>query len=628
MCGILGSVFCKTQISSQTLFSEALMSMSRRGPDDHRIENLGPVVLGHNRLAVIDVDQGQQPMSTADGRYWIVFNGEVYNHRELRLKLTSEGVRFRTRSDTEVILKCFALYGENCVDHLNGMFAFAIYDTEAKQLFLARDRVGVKPLFLFADGRSFSFSSSIVALRLLHKQDTSIPLVRSISSVVRFQASLGLKTVYENIFRFPAASTMTIKVSEIDNWAFRRYWYPDRIDQADISIREAQDQIQGLVDDAVRIRMVSERPIGSYLSGGVDSAIIAASASNQASGRLKTFTVGFPGLDLDESLRAREVAKFLDTDHTEILVEDDKALVDLVENLLEWIDEPFADPSLIPSAICAREAAQQLTVVLTGDGPDELWGGYNSFKHANTLALLDKLHLRKPFMWGRQLETLFNRCRGKTSVFPRTRLDEVLVAGGDETLLFQRTSDSTYLQLVQPRLSAVSRTDVLSSTIVPNPNWDHFTRFSFMQMQIYQQQVVIPKVDYSTMYSSLEGRSPFLDYRFVEATLALPARFKFGNGKSKILLKESFAHRLPVGCLDLPKKYFTPPLDQWLRGPLKNWMLDQIFSEASGRLFNLKEVSIFTREHFQGKSHGSILWAICCISAWLNRNQFALDYGE
>jgi len=628
MCGFICSISKTADSLNRRLFAEALSSMSRRGPDDSRTKTIGRVMLGHNRLAVIDIQSGSQPMLSKDGRFAIVYNGEIYNHGDLRVKLAQQGHQFTTNSDTEVILQYYQRYGEECVSFFNGMFSFVIYDTLLDLLFVVRDRLGVKPLFYFANESIFTVASSISALKILHSESVSNVNSRALGDVAFYQSSIGLETVYSSLYRFPPGCKLTMPIAQTNNFSIKRYWYPERVSQCHFTLDEAAEQLEQLIDDSVKIRMSSERPIGAYLSGGVDSAIISSSAARQISSALKTYTVSFPDSELDESARARQLANFLQADHTEIALSDNASLPDFVEDLLTWVGEPLVDPSLIPSALCARAASRDLTVVLTGDGPDELWGGYKSFNHATTLNILDRFNLRRVFRSARSLETKIAQLRGKKVEFPRTRLDEVLVAGGDEAALLRRLSLEAFHQVFNGSIRSSLRQELSSEAIAPNPNWDHFTRFSFLQMQMYQQAVVIPKVDYATMYSSLEGRSPFLDYRLVEATLALPEKLKFANGKSKRALKKAFESRLPSNYLELPKKYFTPPVGQWLRGPLKNWMLEHLNSNASNQILNQRETSKLIDAHLNGADHSSLLWTLCCITSWLNRSGLEVEVAE
>ncbi|MDH3513560.1 MAG: asparagine synthase (glutamine-hydrolyzing), partial [Gammaproteobacteria bacterium] len=553
MCGISGCYLSGGPVDER-LLKDSIAAMRYRGPDEQGTFVLGPVGLAHARLSIIDISTGQQPMSSTDGRHVIVFNGEIYNFQELRRDCEARGYRFHTHSDTEVILALYAMHGTSCVERLRGMFAFAVYDQQSATMFLARDRLGVKPLLYAHTSTGFHFASEMPALLALAPELKNELDPEGLSDYFLRQYINAPRTAYRRIRKLEPGTFLVIKGGVAQ--APARYWFPEQIGRYAGTAAQAGEELRARFTEATRLRLTSERPVGALLSGGTDSSITVAVMSKLLNRPVKTYSIGFVDEKWDERKYARQVAQHCGTDHEELLIEFDKDLAHRLPGMLRPFGEPYADNSLIPTFYVAQLARRGATVILTGDGADEAWAGYKRHYHAALLLRLQRYGLVPLWRRGRRLACRMDSMRGRNRPFPRNRLDRLLLErdASPRHLTVQFTRDEFARFLRWDPLRVDRQEDLLRSSRPDNDEWDAMTRFLYYEMNTFLAGDVLPKVDIATMLNSIEARSPFLDHRLMEFIFSLPMRYKLkGLRQSKWLLKETFKDLLPPGFFDRPK---------------------------------------------------------------------------
>lgn len=551
MCGFVGGT------DPSWNYAAALASIEHRGPDDGRLHLDGPVHVGFRRLAIIDLDAAAgQPMFADDGRTWIVFNGEIYGFLALRKELENRGRRFRTNSDTEVILQAFAEWGDAFVDHIDGMFAIAIWDAASNKLKLWRDRPGIKPLYYYYDGRRFAFASELKALERALDPGDLVPDETALYDFLSYRYIPAPKTLYRNCFKLPPAHRLAFDPGTGTLSEPVAYWEIEVPRQpAPITADVAAEELRALIDESVRDQMIADVPLGFFLSGGVDSSVVVAAASGLG-GDVSTFSIGFDSDDSSETPYAREVARLFGTKHHERILSQ-SAAGDLLPNLKTWFDEPFADESALPTYLVSKVARENVTVVLTGDGGDEVFGGYSTyprFERYDRLpswpAGMDNLTwvLRRPF--------------GKRSAVARvTSLVELAFSDGPR--LWGK------IMLGMPE---AAKSEYRSRFGIPADydDWWHFrehwrddlplrTRLQLVDFHTFMPGLVLTKVDRTTMAVSLEARVPFLARRIVEFSFGLPEPVRYHDGQLKGLLKYAYRGILPDDILHRRKKGFGIP---------------------------------------------------------------------
>lgn len=575
MCGIAG-FFSPNHLISRTDLEKMTSCLAHRGPDASGVfysENAG---LGHRRLSIIDLDErSHQPMTSASGRYLISYNGEVYNFKEISKDLK---MKCKTTSDTEVVLEAFESYRESLGSQLNGMFAMAIYDLEEQSMFLFRDRLGVKPLFYYYDGKEFAFASEIKAL-------LEIPFIssqkqiceESIYSFLHLGFIAEPATIYKNIYKFPAGHSMKVNKYGI---SLQCYWSPEEKikDKALEDENEAKTRLKALLESSVRYRMISDVPFGTFLSGGIDSSLITAIAQQQSNKAVKTFSIGFKEAKYDESPHAQKIADHLKTDHHCFTVSSKDAL-DLINDFPEYYDEPFSDTSAIPSMLVSKLARESVKMTLSGDGGDELFMGYNSARWAERLghpissllkwpvsSLLSKGNSKqrrvaamlKNMPSGQSYSHIFSQ---EEYFFNENEINDLLVKPSSTEKRFQISND------FPRKLSASEKQGIF-------------------ELKYYLKEDLLVKVDRASMKYGLEIRVPILDYRLVEFALNLSPALKYKNGESKYLLKQVLYDYIPASYFERPKQGFAIPLKEWMRNELR-FMVEDYLSEKIIKKFNI-----------------------------------------
>jgi asparagine synthase (glutamine-hydrolysing) len=652
MCGIVGFVDPKgfgSMDSARELLYSMARKLSHRGPDDEGVwvDAGAGVALGHRRLAVIDLSpQGRQPMESADGRYVISFNGEIYNFQELRRELEQEGSAppWRGHSDTEVLLAAIAAWGPyKALCRSTGMFALALYDKQERTLFLARDRMGEKPLYYGWANGTFLFASELKALRVCPGWKGEIDQV-ALGLLLRHNYIPAPRCIYRDVRKLPAGSFLKLEVSSTlasgNRWPDpTKYWDPLEVALKGQkhpfpgSEREAMESLGQLLGKAVQGQMISDVPLGAFLSGGIDSSTIVALMQATSSRPVRTFTVGFDQWDYNEAADARLVAEHLGTDHTEIYVSPQKAQ-EVIPQLPLMYDEPFSDSSQIPTHLIAHMARQHVTVSLSGDGGDELFGGYPRYfqaeqmwrrigwmPHGLRLGIAKAIRSQPPNRWDRAFgwsgPLLLGRRRSPRVGDKLFKLADILDFGSSQELYWDLVSHW------RPSHGILVWDGEPQSPLQAEP-WpglpDFFHKMMFWDMVTYLPDDILVKVDRAAMAVSLETRMPFLDHRVVEFAWSLPLSMKVRDGKGKWILRQLLHRHVPRDLVDRPKMGFGVPIGEWLRGPLRSWVED-LLEEKDMRqrgLIKPEPVRRKWEEHLSGRRNWQyLLWDVLMLQAWL-----------
>ncbi|MBF0323978.1 MAG: asparagine synthase (glutamine-hydrolyzing) [Alphaproteobacteria bacterium] len=641
MCGLTG--FIEAGGNSAEVLEARVRAMAdtlrHRGPDDDGVwvDAAAGLALGFRRLSIIDLSPaGHQPMVSDDGRFVIVFNGEAYNFKDLRATLEERGVRFRGQSDSEVVLAACATWGVvETARQLIGMFAFALWDRHQRRLWLVRDRLGVKPLYWGQIGRLFLFGSELKALRAYPGWRPELDPA-SAAAFLRHTYCPTPSTIYRGINKLLPGQVLT--VDSDGAIGMQPYW--SLADAASRGIRsrrpideaDAADQLELLLGDAVERRLVSDVPVGAFLSGGIDSSAVVAMMCRRSTGSVHTYSIGFDLADYDETPQARAVARHLGTVHTEFRLEPSHALA-VIPSLPEWFDEPFADSSQVPTLLVSQLARRDVTVALAGDGGDEAFGGYQ--RYFSAIDLEERL-ARMPRLPRHLLGKVFRTLPPRTmtallSLVPRPWrpregaealqwLSDILAADSREALYRHIVSIWVHPSEAMPGIAEAMGA---GWTAIPSElDADFADRMMYLDQATYLCDDILVKVDRASMAHSLEVRSPFLDHRIVEFAWTLPPALRMGAGIGKKVLRTVLARHLPPALMDHPKKGFAVPIGEWLRGPLRDWaedLLDPRALAAHG-LFDAKAVRRCWDEHCAGRNgRDARVWSILMLQAWHRR---------
>ena len=622
MCGIAGYLSLTNSITEAQL-RQATQLIQHRGPDAEGFyfSDANSVGLAHRRLAILDLSAAaNQPMFSANGRYCIVFNGEVYNFNELKQQLTDKGASLKTSSDTEVILELFAQKGPACFAEMNGMFAFAIYDNKEKVVTICRDHVGIKPLFFYADESNFIFASELKVIKQLAGKKLSVN-----SKAIPYFLHLGFipepLTIYNNTHKFPAAHFLQIKL-EVNSFSdvakeITAFWKLEETIQPEVISDEAttKKQLNNLLFDAVEKQLISDVPIGTFLSGGIDSSLVTAiSAKVCGSAAIKTFSISIDNGKYNESKFARQVAAHLHTEHHEFNVKE-KEVLELVDTLLPAYDEPFADTSAFPTMMVSRLAKQHVTVALSGDGGDELFHGYGTYEWAKRLSnplmplIQGPLHLASKMMG--------NKYQRAGNLFDNNGQHMQTHIFSQEQYYFKENELAQLL--VHPNFSF----DAINSLPVTARKLSAAELQSFWDFNHYLKDDLLVKVDRASMQYALESRVPLLDYRLVEFAYNLDPALKIKNGCMKYLLKEVLYDYVPKEIFNRPKWGFSIPLVKWLKTDLK-YLLNKYTSVEIIQKYQVVNAAVVQKmkaQYLGGTDYlFNRLWLIIVLHWWLEEN--------
>jgi asparagine synthase (glutamine-hydrolysing) len=623
MCGIAGFTQYSHHFGDRETLEEMGQRMIHRGPDAGGIylsENIG---LCHRRLSIIDLSEsGTQPMISYDERYVIAFNGEIYNFLELREQLSDQGYLFTTQTDTEVLLALYEREGRNLLAKINGMFAFAIWDNLKQSLFIARDRIGKKPLYFCQRGNDIAFASELKSLLAL----PSIPREIRMDALYDFFAYQYVpdpKTIFQNIFKLEPGHYL-----EITQESFKktRYWDISFANVRQDDEKTLKKELQQLIDECTRSRMMSDVPLGAFLSGGVDSSGIVARMAKNSDKPITTCSIGFDEKKFNETEFARSVAEQYGTDHHEFTVQ--QHVKENLEKIVSYFDEPFADPSLVPTYYVSQLARQKVTVAIAGDGGDEVFAGYQKYVTddiENKLRSVFPSFIRKSMLPG--LAKLFSRFshpvfRKGASLFTSLSHDPAM---GFYVTNSQITDGMWNRISTEETRQAVGNYHPSTLTI-DNYNRcdgsDHLAKILYTDMKTYLPGGILVKVDRMSMANSLEVRAPILDYHLIEFAAKLPSELKYNKGEKKYLLKEAFKDDLTDDILYRKKMGFSVPLAEWLRGEIKELTETTLFEASNGisNYFDMQAIRKIWQQHQSEKiDHSIVLWSLLMFQMWWNQ---------
>jgi asparagine synthase (glutamine-hydrolysing) len=625
MCGIAGILYADP---NRPVPDERLRAMgdaiAHRGPDGDGYWNEPGVGLVHRRLAIIDLVSGDQPIGNEDGSVQVVFNGEIFNYHELRAALEARGHRLRTQSDTEVLVHLFEDEGERLVERLRGMFAFALWDRANRRLLLARDRLGINPLYVYRDAEKLLFASELKAI-------LTDPGVRreidpaALEDYLAYGMVPGTRSIFRGVEKLRPAHTLLVRAGDWDRPA-RRYWQLRFEPDPRPSVGEWQEAVRAEVAEAVRLHLIADVPVGAFLSGGFDSSVVVASAARAATEPIQTFSIGFGDDRLSELPYAKAVSQYYGTRHVEHVVTPEA--VGLLDRITCHYDEPFADSSAIPTFLVAQLAARHVKVALSGDGGDEAFGGYARYAHD-----LREAALRRSLPdWVRRGLGPVARAWPKADWLPRplrakTRLTNLALeedAAYANTLQICRPS--LRRRLIAPDLAAVlngHRPEAhVRAGYAAAPAGDALAGMIAADVATLLPDDYLVKVDRASMAHGLEVRPPLLDYKLLELTARIPSDLKVRGGEGKWLMKQAFRDVLPEVVHTRPKQGFEMPVDAWLRGPLRELVESAVLSRearVAGLVDQATARSLYQAHRLGTGRHGAVLWSLLVLARWCDR---------
>lgn len=622
MCGIVGIISKNGKTPDRALLESMTYALQHRGPDDQGFFLDGNVGLGFQRLSIIDLEGGHQPMSDPEKKIWIIFNGEIYNFQYLKILLEETGRhQFRTKSDTEVILHLYQEYGEECVQHLRGMFAFAIWDTIQQKLFIARDRLGEKPL-IYADlPDAFIFASEIQSL-------TKHPSIKKKLSVIALDLYLTYQyipsphTIFTQINKLPSAHSLTWHDKKI---AIKRYWDLSFLPGEDIQEEGSGVKLIQELKEATRLRMISDVPVGAFLSGGIDSSTIVGLMSELSAKPIKTFSIGFEEKNYSELAYAKLVAHHFGCDHHELILKPEK--IDLLPKLAKHYGEPFADSSALASYCVSEFTKKYVTVALTGDGGDETMAGYPRYQAMHFFDIWKKLpyKIRHSIY---KIISLFPDGHPPLSIIWRLkRLLNIGLANLNpahvylDTLYYfsERQKRKLYTDELCSQLNDYDAAYYLDPFLTKGSLSPGVSRYLLTDLFTYIPECLMVKMDIASMSNSLETRSPFLDHKFIEFTSSLPSNFKLRGFKTKYLLKKKLTGWLPQSTLKHRKQGFSLPMSHWFKDDLSDYIHEILFSpqSLSRQIFKKDSLKSMLKEHDQGVTNLSYqIWSLLMLEQW------------
>ncbi|MBK7932401.1 MAG: asparagine synthase (glutamine-hydrolyzing) [Acidobacteria bacterium] len=624
MCGIAGFVNKGSRGADRGVLAAMNLAIEHRGPDDDGFyvhENVG---LAMRRLAIIDLASGKQPIHNADRTKWIVFNGEIYNYQELRRGLEQRGHKFYTKSDTEAIIHLYDEYGVDCLQHLRGMFAIAIWDQTEKTLFLARDRVGKKPILYSHQANGDLIFGSEFRAMLQHPSITREVDYEAIDSYLSYLCVPAPQTAFKQIRKLEPGHWLKWKSGEIET---RRYWLPNFSKKIKITEEEAIVETTRILRESTKMRMISEVPLGAFLSGGVDSSAVVALMAQESSTPVKTFSIGFEEQDFSELKYAKRVAEHVGAEYNEFIVRPNA--VDVIPTLVDHYGEPYADSSAIPTYYVSKETRKHVTVALNGDGGDESFAGYERYMAMEIAEVYKKIPkpLRRTF-----IEAPINFL--PSSELKKTRIRDVqrfLTSANEE--MSERYF--RWMSVFKPAFKPLVYTSAFSEQIASNDAFELMDKWymsstglgSVDATLLTDQMTYLPndllvKVDIASMANSLEARSPFLDHKLIEFAASLPEGQKMSRFRPKSLLKKVAARLVPSDVVYRRKMGFGVPIGRWLRGYMKDYMIENLLSEklSNRGLFERKAIKKMIDEHLSGQTdYATPLWSLLMLELWFQQ---------
>lgn len=620
MCGICGIVsFQRNNPADSSVLRSMNRSLHHRGPDDEGYYQDDQASIAMRRLSIIDLNTGHQPISNEAGDIWVVYNGEIYNFQSIRADLETRGHLFRTQTDTEIIVHAYEEYGDDCVKNFNGMFAIALWDSRRRRLFLARDHAGIKPMYYWADQDKLVFGSELKAL----VQHPDVPRQVNLQALDIFLALEYIPapyTIYKDVFKLPAGHSLVLENGQVK---VNEYWdvpyQPVRQSEA-----ECVEILSGLLKEAVRMRLISDVPLGAFLSGGIDSSTVVGYMSQSMNEPVQTFSIGFEDSTYNELPYAETVARHFKTNHHVEVLDPDYA--SLAESLVCQHDEPFADTSIFPTYLVSKVARQKVKVALSGDGGDELFAGYDTYRaeKVNRYYGLLPNALRQGVM-PRFAEWLPPQ-RAKKGFINKIKR---MVEGGalDPSLQHTRwmifmnpgNKESLYCSDLRAELQDDWTSNFLNGYFEKAARFDRLAQQQYVDIKTYLVDDILVKVDRMSMAVSLEARVPMLDPRIIEFAVNLPPHMKLNGSRTKSILRDAVKNLVPGSVLEKPKEGFSIPMKHWLCTSLKPMMLDLLSKDSLQKhgYFDHQVVAQWIREHLDGSvNHSHRLWALMVFEMW------------
>jgi len=626
MCGIVGFTDKNKKLD---ILNDMLQIQSYRGPDDSGVyfDEKSGVHFGHNRLSIQDLSShGHQPFVSDCEHYVIVFNGEVYNFKSIRNELENLGYKFSSNSDTEVILYSYKEWGIKCIDRFIGMFAFGILDKIQDKLILVRDRAGVKPLYYYTDEGQFMFSSEIKSFHR-HPRFKKEQNLEVLPYFFQFGYIPAPYTIFKNCFKLEAGHYLEFNIQHsIFNinkyWDANDFYLQEKISKSEDEILE---DIENILDDAIDLRMVSDVPVGVFLSGGYDSSLVATILAKKQGKKINTFTIGFDDEKYNEAKHAASIAEYLGTNHTEYYMKNSDML-DLVEKLPFYYDEPFGDSSALPTMIVSKLARQSVTVALSSDGGDEAFCGYSKYFFLNKFQNIFSNNFKREV-----LKTGLNLFSANSVEYINEKLPKNLKQTNikDKYTKFQRAVNSDSLEEMFENASSYVDKNEIARFLKVSKNqslfkkWEKIEDVDFLDQmmaidyKLFMNDDVLTKVDRATMSVSLEGREPLLDHRIIEYMARIPLNVKYKNNQGKYLLRQVLYKYLPKEMINKPKSGFQIPLNEWLRGELKPLVLKYLDDTGLDKnIFDIEEINILKKRFFKDEEIGTTIWFILMYQMW------------
>lgn len=622
MCGLGGLIYKeKGRNVDLSVLKRMADSIEHRGPDDEGYYCKSNVGLAFRRLSIIDISSGHQPLSDINEGIHIVFNGEIYNFSDQRNILMQKGYSFRTTSDTEVILHLYQEYGVECLKYLRGMFAFAIWDSSKQQLFCARDRFGIKPFYYYNDDEKFVFGSEIKAILRSNEIDKTIS-IDALDSYFAFGYITNDLSIYTNIKKLQPSHYLLLSFKEKINIEIKRYW--EIKFEPDYSKTEKQwsEEIENSFLETVRLHMISDVPLGAFLSGGIDSSSVVAMMAKNSSQPIKTFSIGFKEQKFNELQYAREIATRYGCQHHERIIEPES--ISLLPKLVDAYDEPFADSSAIPTYYVSKLAREFVTVALSGDGGDELFAGYTGYTKFKKIRSFP-LNFNSPYLnkliWGRIHKLIPQSTKGKGILYFLSQNKEYSFAYQTTWTMEERKG----LMINDNATRSGKPSELFKENILKRgANRDFLSNLQYLDMNTYMVDDILTKVDRASMMNSLEVRVPFLDHKFAELSFKIPWNLKLKGNDKKYILKKSMRNYLSENVLNHPKQGFGVPLSLWFKGDLKEYVNDTLLSQnplLSSYLDKNYVKKIVENDRKGKRDFNSKIWSLIFFEEWLKQKQ-------
>ncbi|WP_254507104.1 asparagine synthase (glutamine-hydrolyzing) [Anatilimnocola floriformis] len=631
MCGIAGGIWTRPELAIEPdTLARMTTAIRHRGPDDQGLyqesyrlrppyEAQPGIALGHRRLSIIDVACGHQPLANENDTVWTVFNGEIYNFADLRRRLEGSGHRFRTNSDTETIVHLYEDEGPACFEHMAGMFSIAIWDSVRRRLVLGRDRLGKKPLVYRAEPGRLIFASELKSLLQVPGVPRDIDH-SAIDEYLTYQYVPHPNTIFKGFKKLTPGHFLVWQDDEV---TIKPYWQPDFSCEQLTTERQAVERVRELLTDAVKTRLQSEVPLGAFLSGGVDSSLIVALMQQQSSTPVKTFTIGFPEKEYDESAYAERVAKHLGTEHQTLRVDPDA--VKILPKLAFHYDEPFADSSAVPTWYVSQLTREHVTVALSGDGGDELFAGYSRYRAVSLGGWFDRWPMFRSLFGAGLWQLLPASGRQKSKVRQFKRFSSSLNLPAERryldwiSIFNEGRRGELYNEDFVSHLPNCDPAGFLLSAWKRTKGRDPISAASLTDLVTYLPCDLMTKVDIASMAHGLEVRAPFLDHRLVEFAATLPVKFKYRKRRGKYLLQKAFGHLLPREVWQRPKMGFGVPLDHWFRNELNPLLRESLLDgQCVQRWFRREAVEELIKAHeARTFDHSARLWALLMLELWL-----------